>query len=646
MQIVSLPEGLENNARAMRLQGEVVQQNNDGSVRVKTPEGNIDIQVRGRQPQPGQRIEIDIPPGNPPDRANIRPAPAQPPQQQQPAPQTPAPPASTPPPPAQTPPAQGQPPQGQPSPPPPTTGGTTQPLPPATGAQPTPRPAPAEGVQDKYVPSQTKPAAPPPPLPPLTPGQSVKLMPYLPVAANAAYQASLQAQAQIPAGLAETPDTLIGNVAARAGLTALKAEGNLISTLLNAVKAAIPQSVLPQSATMAQDAAAAKIFPAMPALSGAPVLKPVPSAFFEPVILNAKIVSLTLPSGQVLAMPGAATTSVSPQAGVTAMPAPGAGSATIAAPAPITVTVTELTPQQQPVVQIPMDGKGTVQTFFLQSPPASVPVGTQVILQPQAPASVSVSPMIANTPDMAAMPPATGLPLAPSPAQLPPAWRAMLPLMQPSSLWPAMDELFQTFYQATPAAAQIMGRIVPSPGNPANFGPAVLLFIAAIKAGDLQAWMGDKKLEMVQKLGKDSLLSRLSGETSSLAGNNDSAATEWKSFPVPILWQNEISKVMFHVRKEPSENEQQDGDGGTRFVMDLSLTRMGDVQIDGLVRGKQLDLILRTQLPVSASMQDAMRVAYAKALNGTDIFGDIGFQSGKNGWENVLKREESLVSSA
>lgn len=203
-----------------------------------------------------------------------------------------------------------------------------------------------------------------------------------------------------------------------------------------------------------------------------------------------------------------------------------------------------------------------------------------------------------------------------------------------------MDDLFQIFYQATPAAAQIMGRIVPSPGNPANFGPAILLFIAAIKAGDLQAWMGDKKLEMVQKLGKDSLLSRLSGETSSLAANNDAPGADWKSFPVPILWQNEISKIMFHVRKEPSEKEQQDGDEATRFVMDLALTRMGDVQIDGLVRGKQLDLIVRTQMPISLSMQDAMRVAYAKALDGTDIYGDIGFQAGSIGWESVLKAEK------
>ena len=165
VQIVSLPEGLESSSRAIRLQGEVVRQNQDGTVRINTPEGAIDIQVRGRQPQAGQRVEIDIPPGSPPKQANIRPAPTQapPPAQPPPAPQTPAqPPAATTPPLPQTPPAQGQPA------PPPQTSGTTQPSSPSPTQKPPPLPPPADSVQDGYIPSQTKQVAQTqPPLPPL-----------------------------------------------------------------------------------------------------------------------------------------------------------------------------------------------------------------------------------------------------------------------------------------------------------------------------------------------------------------------------------------------------------------------------------------------------------------------------------------------
>ena len=237
VQIVSLPEGLENNARAIRVQGEVVQQNKDGTVRVNTPEGAIDIQVRGRQPQAGQRIEIDIPPGSPPRQANIRPAPAQAPPP--PAPQTPAqPPATTTPLLPQTPPA-----QGQPATPPPDTSGTTQPSSPLSAQKP---PPPADSVQDGYIPSPPKQAAQTQPaLPPLTAGQTVKLAPYLPLPnTQAAAQPSPQAQPLPDAPVAQ--DNIVQNVSLRAGLATQKTEGNLIVTLLNAVKSALPQSALPQ----------------------------------------------------------------------------------------------------------------------------------------------------------------------------------------------------------------------------------------------------------------------------------------------------------------------------------------------------------------------------------------------------------------
>lgn len=624
VQIVSLPEGLQNNARAIRLQGEVIQQNDNGSIRVRTPQGDIDINVRGRQPQQGQKIDIDVPPGAPPKQATIQPTPTQAPkpQQQQPLPQTP--PATTMP----------QPPVTRPDTPPPATGGTAQPLPPATGSG---KPQTIPPAQDVYQPVQAKPAQPVTALPPLSPGQAVKLVPYLPTQAPPALADKPgQGLPAMPENLS-IRDSITPQTSAKANTIAAKGEGNLITTLLNAVKSALPQNMAmpPLQTKPAQQQAAVPAFFQTP--------KPVPSVFFAPPVLSAKIESIILPSGQTLIAPSVAAAPV-PAAATSSIPQSQPAQTNIHVPS-ITVTVTEITPQQQPIIPIVMNNKGAVQNFVLQSPPASVPVGTQVTLQPQISQNVSSLSTPNNAPPVTPFPPGT-MSLPASASQLPPAWRSLLPLMQPASVWPAMDDLFQTFYQATPQAAQVMGRTIPSPSNGANFGPAVMLFAAALKSGDLQGWIGDKKLEMIQKLGKDSILSRLSGETSSLAANNDAAATDWKSFPIPMLWQNEISKVMFHVRKEPSENEQEQGEDGTRFVMDLSLTRMGDVQLDGLVRGKRLDLIVRTQLPVSSMMQEAMAAAYATALDGTDIYGEIGFQSDRTNWENILERQDMLITSS
>jgi hypothetical protein len=614
VQIVSLPEALQNNPRTVRVEGEVVQQNKDGSTRIRTLDGDIDIVVQGRQPREGQKIQVDIPPGNPPRTANIRPAPVQAPP---PVPQTL--PAPTVPQQSYTPPVVQQPGTPVPQTPVPRPApGTPAPLPP-TGGNPQPSTAPPTStteLPDIYQPAPqtgtTPPAKPVQNLPPLAPGQTITLIPmeeFVPVSGATVKIMTMVAQ---------------------------KSESALITNLLGILKSALPPALLPKTISE----------------SPATVAPPTPQAMnTQPIpILSAKIISLTLPSGQTVTAPVAPAAQPIMSAPPLTPMAP-TSSATPQAPL-LTVMVSELTPQGQPVLPIPVNDMGGVQKFIVQLPPAAAPPGTQITLQPQI-----ISP---QTPNTLTTPhsPQSGVPLQTTTnsaltmitpqvpvSALPPAWRALLPVMQPSPLWPAMDELFQSFYQATPQAAQILGRIIPSPANGANFGPAILLFAAALKSGDLQAWLGDKKLDMLQKIGKGGLIGRLSGETAQISNAPDAAATEWKSFPVPLLWQNEISKIMFHVRKEPSENEQETGEGGTRFVMDLSLNRMGEVQLDGLVRGQRLDLIIRTQNPISFPMQEAMATAYAAALDGTNIYGEIGFQSDKRGWENIVKRNETLTAS-
>lgn len=653
VQIVSLPEALENNARAVRVEGEVVGQNKDGTTRVKTEAGTIDISVRGRQPQEGAKIEMDIPPGSPPRQATIRPAP---PQIQQPSPQQPpassggtrTPVATTPLP--QTP-VTRQPTPGQPAPQAPPTQGqtppTTQPLPnvpghstpqtpvttmPADGTAPIKQLPPLPGTYQPPVagspPVQgsSQPLSTQPPLPSLSPGQFVQIVP-LPD----------QVKPMLPG---QNPENTLSRLPAtktteQANIIAQKTESGLITNLLQAVKSFIPS--LPQTALNANT----QILPTNNQLAAPLITPPVPS-LTQPPVLNAIITAITSPSGQIVFAPPSI-----PSAAVLNSPAGMSGMPVIT---PIDVTVTDLTPGKQPIISIPVNGGEKTETpvtknFIIQTPPGTLQIGTKISLLPQLAQTstiTQINPSIIPTTQNVTVPTAT---ITPQANMIPPAWRALMPLMQPSTLWPAVDDIFQTFYQATPQAAQILGRVIPSPANTANFGPAALLFVAAMKSGDLQAWLGDRKLDMIHKLGKESLVSRLSGEASLLAQNADAAATDWKSYPIPLLWQNEISKVMLHVRQEADEQSQDQNETGTRFIMDLSLNRMGDVQLDGYVRGKRLDLIVRTELPISSSMQEAMKKAYADALDGSDVYGELGFQSDIKGWMHVTKREEAIAVS-
>jgi hypothetical protein len=650
VQIVSLPEGLQSNARAVRLEGEVVAQNQNGSTRIKTSEGTIDISFRGKQPQLGTKLEVDIPAGAPPRSATVRPAP--------PTPQTPAPvdtDSYTPTLPRVLP--QQQPTQTQ-SPPPQTQqagGQNTQQSQQAGTTRPQPLP-PSYQAPQKPVPAQTTPQ-------PLAQGQSVRLTSLPPV----------QAQAFISQSLAQLSQNAVTSTLARAAfkadVVAASASAALLKTPTDAGNITTPKHVASSIATTQTITASApnaqsalqtispphllesSLLPG--ALAGQKILLPLASVlriesetnpiknllsslgiFSKPdstpsPATQQSFITSALPPPRLLQLDIKIVDVKSPQAVLSApqpllvgLPSPQASpSIANAAPATITGVVTGFTPQNLPILNVQWPSSALSQNLVLQFPADNVDVGTHILFQAQPSSTFAAS---------TALKPALNI-----------------PLMEASSFWPVMDDMFQTLSQSSSPMAQMFARILPSPANPSNIGTAALLFIASVRAGDISGWLGDKRIEALTKSGKETLMKRLSQDASSIIQSNaDSSSPEWRSYPIPMLWQNEISKVMLHIKHDHESENKENKDDATRFVMDLSLTRMGDVQLDGLLRGKRLDLLVRTQMPVSLSMQDAMKKAYADALTGTDIFGELGFQGDIKGWMNVLKREDKLVLSS
>lgn len=661
VQIQSLPDALQSTSRAIRLQGEVVQQNSDGSTRIKTPEGNIDVTIRGKQLQQGAQVEVDVPPGNPPRTVTVRPTAVTQPTTQ--TPQPPLPPTTTQPsaPLPATPPAQGQQPATQnPSTPaqpagattPVTTTGTAQSsttMP--TSSQTLPPDVSATGKPQAPLPNsyQPPPQGVPPPaaeLPPLTNGQIVRLTPLPSVQTPSLTQPTVT-----------TPETIVAGQISRASFTA----GLIAQSVQPDLQKALIQTLQNPKVASAQ----------LPILNGTPqaTATPAPIAITTPAQPSQTPITLhDLEAGSTQTLQGPIgngagiltenfiqDTKISPRlfqldvkildikpAGVQLVPivSPNengipvrtpnpvfqtqANTGTIvpeATPSVLTGIVTGFTPQNLPIVTIQWPTGALSQNFVLQFAAGNLTPGSQILLQPQAQTAQATA--------------GTSSALS------------KLPLMEASTIWPVLDEMFQSFAQAAPQMAQMMARIIPSPSNPAQMGPAALLFVATLRSGDISGWMNDRKIDALTKMGKDTLISRLTADADNvMRANADAPGNDWKSYPLPMLWQNEISKVLLHVKHENDPQDRESKDGTTRFIMDLTLTRMGDVQLDGLLRGKRLDLVVRTEMPISASMQDAMQTAYAKALDGTEIFGELGFQGDLKHAVRILRREDKLIASA
>ncbi len=294
-----------------------------------------------------------------------------------------------------------------------------------------------------------------------------------------------------------------------------------------------------------------------------------------------------------------------------------------------------------PVFRITTQDHHENHRYALKIPIDDLPIGTQIeltVLKAIATEHTTQSQASLSNPQISA-------PLVPFSA-LTPAY-----FLTPE-IWPVLQEINNTLFQLNPQIAQIYNAVIPNAANPAQMGPAVLFFIAAMRSGDIQNWLGDKAIDTLRRAGKGELLNRLSGELSSLSRmGKDPVSQEWRSMSLPMAWQNDIHKVVLHYRREEQDETGENDKKGSkiRFVMDLSLSNMGKVQLDGLFIANtsgtgRLDLVLRTEQSFSQAMKQKMRGTYKNALDETKFTGELSFQDKKDQWVLITPDNPSQFS--
>ncbi len=772
--VIALPPSLQTTTQGQTIEGEVVQQYKDGSLRVQTQQGALEILVRGNNsPKPGQTIQIDIPKGDPPRQVVVREAQPNIPQtpvitsaerhvanarlaaqhvqsqQQIPTLNQPAPRTDVP----QTPVVR-----------------TTAPPPQVQGQQPAPAtPPPSSPLPGKAAPlpeqilNLIRNAVPSSPQQPLQAGQTVRLTPVTPLQAQqilqqpqsnpvqvlatrlpeaiitrASFEANLIAQnvqnanvqqvVQIPKDGIEqlvrlitgqqkqtimsqnttvsvATQTVAQNTPPLTQLATFPAAQQLqaqtAQPLQSLVTQIVTQGIVQQTVTQIQNFVQTQVQASLPhILFTQPASVPLtpqsaltnvtlPVQTFRPPQIVSPLQVVNAPQGttpalsfpvqsipttalpQVLTQPLAQSISVHVLSQPGALPAvqtqtqnafivsiqppgvqitPPVQAATQnftallnqvqspafpiinGSPQGVPAIVAGTTPQNLPVVILRPPALPLPQSFILQTPAPNIQTGTQILIRPQA-MQVLTQPSLPQAVTGQAVP----LQAQPLPLAL---------LLQPGP-WPIMDELYQGLLRVSPQAALALSQSVPNPGGTVSqLTPAALMFVAAVRSGDFASWLGGKTLDALQRIGKGNLPGRLGTEMASL-NRGDAPVGEWRAVPLPMFWQGEIQKITLYTRQDRDAFGKDENDGQqTRFVFDLDLSRMGPVQLDGLIKGQRLDLIVRTELPFSEPMRQAMRQAYTDALYSTELTGELSFQGDTKHWVNVLQKDGSFGASA
>ena len=602
--VEKVTEELTNLQKPVRLEGIVSEITRDGRITIQTEKGSIQIQPRQQLPlTEGQKVIVDLPAGQPPAQITLTPAlPAQ-------APSTPS---------ASTPPSY---------PPYPQNLGQTQIQKPQqnsiqqVSAYPTdPDVIIAETLQQKILPaippeiaarillyeSLTELISPEKPRP-LEPGETVRLVP-LPLAG--AQQEPITGQQQKPESPAVPLPGFLNPIA-----------DNFKNPVIQRVVqvANVTRSVVESTVTFFQ----VKPLPASDPVSGgagitltgkpaAPDQQETRQAFQIQGSFDARILSVTPPGINI------------PKQNTTQPIDTPAGS--------LKASIVSITKQNHPVITIGFQPDMKTDFFILQFPSSNTPVGTQIKVMPQ-------TETVFHSPPPTSQAVSTTPPFAP--IELFSTWT-----------WPDFEETVTILArQGGTGAVQNFTNMIPNPATPAKIPPAILFLFAAIGAGDAAGWMGEKTLNILRRDGAkgSDVLSRLTRDFSGLSRIlSDTATQDWKSMTLPLSWQNEIQKIHVHFRKQNGgEKDSNHPKGGsTRFIFDLHLDQMGNVQLDGLMREKRLDLILRTETPFSHVMQSTIRQKYLDVLETGNLSGDLAFQNRMGQFVKVDIRHSNIGVNA
>ena len=208
---------------------------------------------------------------------------------------------------------------------------------------------------------------------------------------------------------------------------------------------------------------------------------------------------------------------------------------------------------------------------------------------------------------------------------------------------PFLDDLMELVRSLPPEIAiDLFGKagrpIIPQAQGttPQNLGAAALFFLAAVRAGDVNGWLGERAVDTLRRIGKGGLLEKLADGFSSLRRTQETGQNaEWRSYAMPMQIQQEIMPLRLHVRQEGHHGKDKQDGHAARFMIEVDFDNMGMVQLDLLYRPRTLDTIVRTEIPLSRAMMAEMSARYIRAMEGVDHTGNLIFQHGPDHWVTV-----------
>ncbi len=204
-------------------------------------------------------------------------------------------------------------------------------------------------------------------------------------------------------------------------------------------------------------------------------------------------------------------------------------------------------------------------------------------------------------------------------------------LMELSRQWAALDEALATLKASDPVIAQaVLEQTIARPG--AQLAGGLAFFLVALRGGgDLKRWLGESSVQALEKSGRGKLVQQLSEEMREMAraGSAETAKTgDWRPLFMPVFDGEGVRQLRLFVHRDGGEESDDDKPPGKRFLVDADFTKLGQFQLDGLVAGKKLDLVVRTKQALPADITKNINAIFTRSLDASGFAGQLRFEAG------------------
>jgi len=194
--------------------------------------------------------------------------------------------------------------------------------------------------------------------------------------------------------------------------------------------------------------------------------------------------------------------------------------------------------------------------------------------------------------------------------------------------WPALNEALELIQSPETVTNQQFSTL-KVPKLDSQMAANILFFISALRGGDIRNWLGNAAGRRIQNNSPE-LYTRLAEEYNLLGQSvRETNTGDWRTTLIPLFNGSEFEFFQMNFRSGSNDPNKKDEEDFARFIVDLELSKLGRIQLDGLIssKGKQFDLFVRSAIPFTKSMRRDLNKIFSECIEITGLSGNIIMQS-------------------